>query len=337
MLFKDIRDYQISFLGLFLVVGISTRDWTLRPELIGVLIATCLLTQSILSFVISHWSLVLSVPLWGSKLRVASFRVAEVLANNKGQMTNNKGQITNLRSALITSLGLSLLLRADHWTTMVIAAVTAIASKFLFKFGDKHFFNPANFGIISALVLTSDAWVSPGQWGEEWWYALLFAGTGGMTLQRIGRWDTTAAFLGSYSLLEAIRNLWLGWTWDVYWHRLMSGSLLLFALFMITDPRSIPNSRIGRVVWAACIAGLTFILRNYFFIPTAVFWALFILAPLSILIDILWLAPRFSWQREDKGDEGAGGELLLSTDAINRVSTSNSCTDAINRVSTSNS
>ncbi|MEH1906824.1 RnfABCDGE type electron transport complex subunit D [Nostoc sp.] len=291
MLFKDIRDYQISFLGLFLVVGIGTRDWTLRPELIGVLIATSLATQWILSLVISHWS----------------------LANNKGQMTNDKGQITSLRSALITSLGLSLLLRADHWTTMAIAAASAIASKFLFKFGDKHFFNPGNFGIISALVLTSDAWVSPGQWGEEWWYALLFAGTGGMTLQRIGRWDTTAAFLGAYSLLEAIRNLWLGWTWDVYWHRLMSGSLLLFALFMITDPRSIPNSRIGRVVWAVCIAGLTFILRNYFFVSTAVFWALFALAPLTILIDVLWLAPRFAWQEGDEGDEGAGGageELL---------------------------
>ncbi|BBD67141.1 hypothetical protein NIES4072_55660 [Nostoc commune NIES-4072] len=291
MLFKDIRDYQISFLGLFLVVGISTRDWTLRPDLIGVLIATCLLTQSILSFVISHWS----------------------LANNI-DAPGRLGQITNLRSALITSLGLSLLLRADHWTTMVIAAITAIASKFLFKFGDKHFFNPANFGIISALVLTSDAWVSPGQWGEEWWYALLFAGTGGMVLQRIGRWDTTAAFLGSYSLLEAIRNLWLGWTWDVYWHRLMSGSLLLFALFMITDPRSIPNSRIGRVVWAACIAGLTFILRNYFFIPTAVFWALFILAPLSILLDILWLAPQFSWQERKTSVETL--HCNVSTDII---------------------
>ena len=315
MLFKDIRDYQISFLGLFLVVGISTRDWTLRPDLIGVLIATCLITQSVLSFVISHWSLANNID-------------ASVASGRVGQMTNNKGQITNLRSALITSLGLSLLLRADHWTTMVIAATSAIASKFLFKFGDKHFFNPGNFGIISALTLTSDAWVSPGQWGEEWWYALLFVGTGGMTLQRIGRWDTTAAFLGSYSLLEAIRNLWLGWTWDVYWHRLMSGSLLLFALFMITDPRSIPNSRIGRVIWAACIAGLTFILRNYFFVPTAVFWALFILAPLSILLDFLWLAPRFSWQKGNEGDEGdegdegaggaggAGGELFTPNSSL---------------------
>ncbi|MEH2275149.1 MAG: RnfABCDGE type electron transport complex subunit D [Nostoc sp.] len=287
MLLKDIRDYQILFLGLFLVVGISTRDWTLRPELIGVAIATSLATQWILSLV------------------------------------TGKEQMTNLRSALITSLGLSLLLRADHWTTMAIAAAIAIASKFIFQVGDKHFFNPANFGIISALILTPDAWVSPGQWGEEWWYGLLFAGTGGMILQRIGRWDTTAAFLGSYSLLEAIRNLWLGWTWDVYWHRLMSGSLLLFALFMITDPRSIPNSRIGRVVWAVCIAGLTFILRNYFFVSTAVFWALFALAPLTILLDVLWVAPRFAWQEGDEGAEEAGGELL----------TPNSCTDAINRVS----
>ncbi|MEH1883150.1 RnfABCDGE type electron transport complex subunit D [Nostoc sp.] len=272
MLLKDIRDYQILFLGLFLVLGIGTRDWTLRPELIGVAIATSLATQWILSLV------------------------------------TGKEQMANLRSALITSLGLSLLLRADCWTTMAIAAVIAIASKFIFQVGDKHFFNPTNFGIISALILTPDAWVSPGQWGEEWWYGLLFAGTGGMILQRVGRWDTTAAFLGSYSLLEAIRNLWLGWTWDVYWHRLMSGSLLLFALFMITDPRSIPNSRIGRVVWAICIAGLTFILRNYFFISTAVFWALFALAPLTILLDVLWLAPRFSWQ---EADEEAGTELLL--------------------------
>ncbi|BAY88384.1 hypothetical protein FDUTEX481_06966 [Tolypothrix sp. PCC 7601] len=263
MLLNDIRDYQILFLSLFLALGIGTRDWTLRPELIGVAIATCLLTQWMLSSILS------------------------------------KEQNINLRSALITSLGLSLLLRADHWTTMALAAASAIASKFFFQVGNKHFFNPGNFGIITALLLTSDAWVSPGQWGEDWWYGLLFFGTGGMILQRVGRWDTTAAFLGSYSLLEAIRNLWLGWTWDVYWHRLMSGSLLLFALFMVTDPRSIPNARVGRLVWAVCIAIFTFILRNYFFISSAVFWALFILAPLTILFDAFWSAPEYSWWKKD--------------------------------------
>ena len=268
MLFKDIRDYQILYLSLFLLLGIGTRDWTLRPSMIIVAIATSLVTQSILSLVINRFSEV-----------------------------EEKEQKINIRSPLITSLGITLLLRVDYPTTMILAAAMAIASKFVFKFGDKHFFNPANFGIISALALTPDAWVSPGQWGEDWWYGLLFIGTGGMILHRVGRWDTTAAFLGFYALLEAIRNFWLNWTWDVYWHRLMSGSLLLFALFMVTDPRSIPNSRIGRVTWAACIALVTFILRNNFYLSTAVFWALFALAPLTVLFDTIWQASRFSWSK----------------------------------------
>jgi Na+-transporting NADH:ubiquinone oxidoreductase subunit NqrB len=262
ILFKDVRDYQILFLSLFLILGVLTRDWTLHPEFIGVAIASCIITQIIFSLITKSQSRILPI---------------------------------NIRSPLITSLGLSLLLRVDHWPTMALAGFAAIASKFIFQYGEKHFFNPANFGIIAVLSFTNDAWVSPGQWGEEWWYALLFAGTGGMILQRVGRWDTTAAFLGAYSLLAAMRNLWLGWTWDVYFHHLMSGSLVLFSLFMVTDPRSIPNARISRIIWAVCIALLTFILRNYFFLSTAVFWALFALAPLTILLDKSWFSPRFSW------------------------------------------
>ena len=273
MLFKDIRDYQILYLSLFLLLGISTRDWTLRPSMILVAIATSLITQSLLTLIVNRCS----------------------FTTNKKENKENKQYKTNIRGPLITSLGISLLLRADYPTTMFVAAASAIASKFIFKLENKHFFNPANFGIISALVLTPDAWVSPGQWGEDWWYGLLFIGAGGMILHRIGRWDTTAAFLGFYAVLEAIRNFWLDWTWDVYLHRLMSGSLLLFAMFMVTDPRSLPNSRTGRLTWAACIALVTFILRNNFYLSTAEFWALFALAHFTVLLDQLWKASRFSW------------------------------------------
>lgn len=272
MLFQDARDYQILFLTSFLTLGIATRDWTLNPELIVIVIATCLLTQ------------------WISD-DIKSFRISQ---QNNFKLSNPL-KLPSLRSALITGLGLSLLLRADSFPTMIIAGFLAILSKHIFKFNNKHFFNPANFGIISVLTLTSDAWVSPGQWGDEWWYALLFFGTGGLILKQVGRWDTTAIFLGSYALLEANQNMWLGWTWDVFLHRLMSGSLLLFALFMLTDPRSIPNAKVSRWIWAICIAGLTFILRNQYYVPTAIFWALFALAPLTAILDIIWAAPRFNW------------------------------------------
>ncbi|MDJ0774867.1 MAG: RnfABCDGE type electron transport complex subunit D [Mastigocoleus sp. MO_167.B18] len=294
MLFQDLRDYQILLLTLFLVLGIGTRDWTVRPELILIAIATCLITQ----WIFSRGNQSKGDSSNSSNSNSSSSNFSHSSFANLDFLNSN----LSIRSALITSLGLSLLLRADHWTTIAIAGFFAIASKFIFKVGNKHFFNPANFGIIAALILTNDAWVSPGQWGEDWWYAMLFLGAGGMILQKVGRWDTTAAFLGAYAVLEGIRNFWLGWTWDVYLHRLINGSLLLFALFMVTDPRSIPNSRIGRVIWAICIATLTFILRNYFLMSTAVFWALFLLAPLTVVFDAIWSAQRFYWSSQRIGD-----------------------------------
>jgi Na+-transporting NADH:ubiquinone oxidoreductase subunit NqrB len=260
-MFTDPRDYQIVFLATFLGLGIMTRDWSIQPELIFTLLLTCCLTQLV------------ATTLW---------KPAE-------------NPWLALKSALITGLGLSLLLRADQVSTMILAGSLAIASKFIFTTERKHWFNPANFGIIIALLLTPDAWVSPGQWGDDWWYLLIFIGTGGVVLKRVGRWDTSVAFLVAYALLEAARNFLLGWTWDVYTHKLMSGSLLLFTLFMITDPRSIPNAKPARIIWAISIAGLTFILRNYFYINEAVFIALFALSPLTILFDRIWQSPRFTW------------------------------------------
>ncbi len=260
-IFTDPRDYQILFLATFLGLGVVTRDWSIDPKLIGISIGTCCVTQ--------------------------------LLASRIWKPAQNP--YLSLKSALITSLGLSLLLRADRLSTMVLAASLAILSKFIFNNNGKHWFNPANFGIIMVLLFTPDAWVSPGQWGADWWYLALFIGTGGIVLGRVGRWDTSMAFLIAYAGLEAARNLWLGLTWDVYTHKLMSGSLLLFALFMITDPRSIPNARSIRVIWAISIASLAFILRNYFYINEAIFVALFAISPMTILLDKLWLAPRFNW------------------------------------------
>jgi Na+-transporting NADH:ubiquinone oxidoreductase subunit NqrB len=274
-MFKDARDYQILFLSSFLLLGLSTRDWTLRPDLIVVILVSCLVAQ---------WFFACFIPFWQSWWRAEALNTQTLL------------NLSSLRSALITALGLCLLLRANSPVTMAIAASLAIASKFLFRCDRKHFFNPANFGIVAALLLTQDAWVSPGQWGADWWYLLLFFGAGGIVLQKVGRGDTSATFLAAYAGLEAFRNLWLGQAWDVYFHHLMSGSLLLFALFMLTDPRSIPNSRSGRFVWALSIAGVTFFLEHQFYLTTAVFWALFVLSPLTLVLDRLWSAPRFLWQ-----------------------------------------
>lgn len=279
--FKDVRDYQLLFLISFLFLGINTRDWTLDYTPIGVAIASCWFTQWCFSSWQQYWQV----------RNDYQFRIEDYSA-----IIFSPVVISSLRSASITALGLCLLLRTSHNSTMILAAVAAIASKFFFRRGDKHFYNPANFGIITALTLTDDAWVSPGQWGTDWWYLLLFAGTGGLVLKRVGRWDTSVTFLLTYASLGAIRNYWLGWSWDVWWHQLSSGSLLLFALFMLTDPRSIPNARTSRILWSVMIAIVSVVLKNSFYLSTAIFWALFWLAPLTVFFDEICTAPIFVWQ-----------------------------------------
>ncbi|WP_199302821.1 RnfABCDGE type electron transport complex subunit D [Oscillatoria sp. FACHB-1406] len=277
-LFKDARDYQILFLSTFLILGISTRDWTLRADLMFVVIASCLVTQ---------WLFVSGVPFLSAKTRL--------LPDLTDSPPKSPPLVSSLRSALITGLGLCLLLRANDWKTMALAGFLAIASKFICSWRGKHFFNPANFGIIAALVLTPDAWVSPGQWGTDWWYLLLFAGAGGIVLHRVGRWDTSATFLATYAGLETARTFWLGQGWDVSIHQLSSGSLLLFALFMLTDPRSIPDARVGRLVWSVAIASVAFILQYQYYLSTAIFWTLFAFSPLTLILDAIWKQERFNW------------------------------------------
>lgn len=286
MLIKDARLTQIIFLGLFLFLGVNTRDWTIQPDLIFAVVASCLISQWLLSALVEY-------------VKSSSEYSLSNIYSELNILISPK-VLTSLRSALITSLGLCLLLRSNSHQTMILAGFLAIASKFLFRYHQKHLFNPANFGIIAAITLTNDAWVSPGQWGTDWWYLLLFLGLGGVVLRQVGRWDTSIAFLLSYGTLEAIRNAWLGWSWDVWQHQFMSGSLLLFALFMLTDPRSIPNSKTGRLIWSVAIAFSTFILQHYFYLSTAIFWSLFIISPLTILLDMIWNAPRFNWLREFK-------------------------------------
>ena len=269
-LFKDARDYQIIFLSVFFLLGVSTRDWSLKPIAIAITFATCWLTQICM---------------------VSIFPPATPQKHERW---------LSLKSATITALGLSLLLRSDSYGTIACASFLAIASKFIFRTNSKHWFNPANFGIVVVLLLdsfvgNSHAWVSNGQWGEDSLYALVFLGLGGIVLKKVGRWDTSFMFLASYAILEGLRNLWLGWTWDVLAHRLTSGSLLLFALFMITDPRSIPNAKAARLIWAFAIAVLAFIFRNVFFNADAMFYALFLISPLTVLCDRIWNAPRFQW------------------------------------------
>ena len=258
----DLRDLQVLALSWFLSLGLITH----RFEAINpITLATAIIGALSIQF------------------------LADFLFNKK-----EKIELIS-RSALITGLGLCLLLRTHSLAIMGLAVSCAILSKFLIKYRGKHIFNPANFGIITVLCLTNQAWVSPGQWGESLSLALLFVGMGGVILSWLGRWETTVIFLLVYSVGIIARNAYLGFDFDIFWHELNSGSLLLFAFFMLSDPRSIPDGKWGRIFWSSVIALLTLFLKYQFFLATAPFWALFICSFLTPIFDSIWQGKRFHW------------------------------------------
>jgi Na+-transporting NADH:ubiquinone oxidoreductase subunit NqrB len=207
--------------------------------------------------------------------------------------TNNWG---SLKSALITALGLSLLLQSNSLEIYFIAAVVAICGKFIFRFRGKHIFNPANFGIITVLLFTNDAWVSPGQWGSNALLLMLVGCLGLIVLLRVKRLDTAFTFLFVFLGLHCIRNVfYLGWPADFFFHQLTTGSLLLFTFFMITDPMTTPSSKTARIIWASLVGVLAWWLSTKQFIHTAPLWALIALSPLVPLLDAFFPAQKFIW------------------------------------------
>lgn len=257
--FNDARHYQIFFLGAFLSYGLFALDWSLNPTVVLTAIVTAQACQWIF-------------------------------------IALDKADSASWKSALITSLGLSLLLRVNVEWVMALAAFVAISSKFFIRFNGKHVFNPANIGIIAAIVLTGQAWVSPGQWGTGPMMTFFFLCAGIMVVRKVGRMGTSFIFLGIILGLMSLRMVfYLGWGWDVVFHKMMNGSLLLFAFFMITDPRTIPDAVIGRRLWTVILAVAVFWVSSFGHLHTAPIWVLFFVSPLSIIVDKVFKSARFQW------------------------------------------
>lgn len=205
------------------------------------------------------------------------------------------------RSALITALSLSILLRAIHPAFWFIAALMGIGAKFCIRYNGKHIFNPACIGIVAvALMSGSSAWVSPGQWGQASWFAAFAIGAAALVLSSAKRLDIALGFLAMFAAMLFGRAFWLGDPFVIPAHQMQSGALLVFAFFMITDPRSTPDSRAGRIVFACAVAALAAWLSWGPHVRGSMLYALAALAPLTPILDRLLPAGRFQWNSNEK-------------------------------------
>jgi Na+-transporting NADH:ubiquinone oxidoreductase subunit NqrB len=208
------------------------------------------------------------------------------------------------RSALISGLSLCLLLRTNDSTLMILTAVITIASKFLLQWNGKHIFNPTNFGIIATLALTGRVWVSPAQWGSQLYFAFLIACLGGIVIHRAMRSDVSLAFIFFYAGILFLRALWLGDPWSIPMKQLQSGALLLFTFFMISDPKTTPDSRSGRILFALLVAAAAAYVQFVLYRNNGLLWSLAICSMLTPLIDYRSPGKQYQWQIPNTGGQG---------------------------------
>lgn len=266
-LLKDARYFQVSFQFIFLCYGIFVLHWNNEYWLYATYFITCLLTQ-----VGCEW-----------------------IGGNK-KTGFSKRFFNGVPSVLITGFGLSLLLKTNDFGIAVFAAFMSIASKYFLRINGKHIFNPSAWGIALAIVLTGKAWISPGQWGSN---AVILFGVlslGFIVTTRVQKLDVSLAFLGTFAgLIFARQVMYLGWPMDHFIQSVSTGSLLLFSFFMITDPRTIPNHMLVRVIWSAVIAAVAFYLTAFKFMNGAPIFVLVLAQPLVPVLDLLFKAKKFEW------------------------------------------
>src|SRR5437762_325259 len=134
-------------------------------------------------------------------------------------------------------------------------------------------------------------------WGRGIVFAFLLASAGGLVVNRAARGDVTLAFLACYAGLLVGRSLWLGEPLAIPMHRLENGALVLFSFFMISDPKTTPDSRLGRILFAALVAFGAYTVQFWLFRTNGLLWSLAVCSLLVPLIDRLSPGPRYEWSR----------------------------------------
>jgi hypothetical protein len=245
---QDARVWQAAVLGGVLLFGVSSLDFPLSFAVIGCTLAAAILGEYLFSF-----------------------------------PPGRKREPRPL-SALISALSVLLLFRSSTALAYPLVVLIALSSKYLIHVRGRHWLNPTNFGVLLGTLLLP-GWVSSGQWGHAATLPVALGGLGVLVLLRAGRLDSALTFLAVSTVLELGRIFYYGYQLPVFVHRFTNGALWLFIFYMITDPKTTPQHRSGRMVHAGVVALVAFALAEWWYWKDAFLWALLFVAPLVPLLD----------------------------------------------------
>ena len=185
-------------------------------------------------------------------------------------------------SAMLTGSGIALILRVpstpvgDHWTFhkwWMFSAVAAFSllTKFIVRRNGSHVFNPSNVGLVLAFIILGSNQIEP---LDFWWaplsnpsmiiaYAVILVG-GSLVTRRLGLLPTVVSFwlvLCAGTAMNAASGQCFTARWsfepvcgnNLWLTIITSPEIFIFTYFMITDPRTVPRSRVGRSLFGALV------------------------------------------------------------------------------------
>ena len=227
-------------------------------------------------------------------------------------------------SAMLTGSGVALILRVpgtpadDPWSThkwYVFAGVAGLSllTKYVIRYRGSHVFNPSNIGLVIAFVVLGSERAEP---LDFWWapldiwmvaaYVVIL--TGGLLItRRLHLLAMAATFwialaVGVGVLAASGHCMTARWAFapvcgfDFWRVVVISPEVLIFLFFMITDPKTVPAGRVGRVVFGLLVAVASTLLMapqtNEFGTKVALLAGLVVVCAGRPILDRLVPAPR---------------------------------------------
>ncbi len=200
-------------------------------------------------------------------------------------------QRRNLLGAYMSGVSVAMMVRTPLAWPYVLCAVLSIMSKYVVRVNGRHIFNPSNLGICALLFLAPYA-VAPLmiQWGNGIWPMVIIWVAGAYAVWRADRAHVTAAYVVAFFGFAFLRSLVLH---DAFVSEIapITGPMYqLFALFMITDPKTTVASKRGAAATAVAVALVETLLRlnQVIYAP---FYALFLVTPVALGLEMWWKSP----------------------------------------------
>lgn len=243
-------------------------------------------------------------------------------------------------SGLLTGNSTAIILRTPgtlhgHWWSLngiwifIGVVVISMLSKYVIRWRGRHIFNPSNLGLVIAFVALGPRLTEP---QDLWWipfgpwlyvtYAVLIVG-GLLIAWELRLIGLELGFMAGFAAFTALAlyaapDHCMVASWHVapmcgrdLWQILViSPEILVFALFMVPDPRTVPDSPVARVAFGVLVAVLSVILLG----PTSLeFWTkTAILASLVIACALRFALAQFLAPFEGRARRRASGPRGLA-------------------------